>query len=418
MQRYNVVAALVTTLFLLLVFCRVVNSADLDNTKQAVHQAISKGDYASAEKLVKEEAAKYAKLPDKQEDLMTCLDLLSNLSMQRVNADHSLSTQDWKHEYKQAIQTGKELIDLRKKTFGATDPRTINAILELAEKFEDNFKDADAEALLASTLKSMETSFASNDVRLVPVIYRLAAVKATLNHDHDAELLYQRGISISEQKMGKTDQSVADGLERLADFYASHGITEDNEKPIAAKQKPLLERALKIREKTIGYNNLAIIQFLQQLAYCYRDLGETDKFNELQNEADSIRKRVWALNDAREAKSLSIAGSALVASNQGQVLASALSQRIATRAESIGANSPSLAPAYRNLADLYTVLADYPKAEELYKKAIDIYREGKGIDERDYAPTLEQYSLLLKKMNRNHDAAQAESMAKAIRLQF
>ena len=66
-------------------------------------------------------------------------------------------------------------------------------------------------------------------------------------------------------------------------------------------------------------------------------------------------------------------------------------------------------------AELYRVQGKYAQAGPLFKRALAIVQKARGPDHPDVVPFLEDYALLLRRMNRVAEGAKMEPRAKAIR---
>lgn len=78
-------------------------------------------------------------------------------------------------------------------------------------------------------------------------------------------------------------------------------------------------------------------------------------------------------------------------------------------------NLASLSASLNNLASLYQAHGNYAEAEPLYKRALAIAEKALGEEHPNVATSLEYYSDLLRKTNRETEAANLEARAKAIR---
>jgi tetratricopeptide (TPR) repeat protein len=68
-----------------------------------------------------------------------------------------------------------------------------------------------------------------------------------------------------------------------------------------------------------------------------------------------------------------------------------------------------------NLAEFYRFQGKYVEAEPLYKGSLAISEKALGPEHPNVALSLENYAALLRKTNRNGEAAKMEARAKAIR---
>ncbi len=85
------------------------------------------------------------------------------------------------------------------------------------------------------------------------------------------------------------------------------------------------------------------------------------------------------------------------------------------QAEKFGEQDARLATSLNHLASLYQDQGNYTQAEPLYKRALAIAEQASGSEYPDLATTLENYAELLRKTNRDAEAANPEARAQAIR---
>lgn len=84
-------------------------------------------------------------------------------------------------------------------------------------------------------------------------------------------------------------------------------------------------------------------------------------------------------------------------------------------AATLGPDHPDVARSLGHLASRYAALGNDTHAEALYLRALAIQEKALGADHPDVANTLDDYVRLLWKTNRNAEADQLETRAKAIR---
>jgi tetratricopeptide (TPR) repeat protein len=137
--------------------------------------------------------------------------------------------------------------------------------------------------------------------------------------------------------------------------------------------------------------------------------------------------------------SVGLAGVALVTSNPGGVailgagpaiLGNASKNATANRAtreaalrecleplrleQAVGPEDPALAESIITLAHGYTALGDLTRAEPLYQRALAIQEKTLGPDHPDVGRTLQGYAALLRKAQRDTDAAELDARIRAI----
>jgi tetratricopeptide (TPR) repeat protein len=82
--------------------------------------------------------------------------------------------------------------------------------------------------------------------------------------------------------------------------------------------------------------------------------------------------------------------------------------------QTVGPEHPTLATTLNNLAVVYEAQGEYSRAEPLYQRALTLLEHTLGPEHPNLAAALENYADLLRKMQREAEAENAEGRAKAI----
>jgi len=88
---------------------------------------------------------------------------------------------------------------------------------------------------------------------------------------------------------------------------------------------------------------------------------------------------------------------------------------LAIREKALGPAHTDVANSLNNLAGLYYQQGKYNEAEPLYKRSLAIWEKALGHEHPHVATSLENYAMLLRKTNREVEAARMEAHAEAIR---
>ena len=99
----------------------------------------------------------------------------------------------------------------------------------------------------------------------------------------EAEPLYQRALAIREKSLGSDHPDVATSLNNLAVLYSDQGRYDEAE--------PLYQRALAIREKSLGADHPDVATSLNNLAQLYHDQGKHAEAELLHQRALAIREK-------------------------------------------------------------------------------------------------------------------------------
>ena len=222
----------------------------------------------------------------------------------------------------------------------------------------------------------------------------------------EAESLYKRAIAMGEKTLGAEHPNVATRLNNLAALYWNQGKYTEAE--------PLYQRAIAIGEKTLGAEHPDLATRLNNLALLYANQGKYIKAEPLYQRAIAIDEKTLGTEHPGVATDLN--NLANLYWNQGKYAeAEPLYQRALKISEkTLGPEHPALAIRYNNLALLYRAQGKYAEAEPLYQRALKILEKALG-DHPDLASGLENYAVLLRKTERESEAAELEARAKAIR---
>jgi CHAT domain-containing protein len=146
----------------------------------------------------------------------------------------------------------------------------------------------------------------------------------------EARPLVERALEVREKSLGPEHPDVAASLNNLAELYRAKGDY--------AKAEPLHQRALAIREKALGPDHPDVAGSLNNLAILYRDKGDHVK-------AEPLYQRALAIGE-----------------------------------KALGPDHPFVATSLTSLAILYRAKGDYAKAEPLYQRALAIREKALGPD--------------------------------------
>lgn len=221
------------------------------------------------------------------------------------------------------------------------------------------------------------------------------------------EPLLERALAIREKTLGPDSPHVATILNSLAVLYHRQGRYREAE--------PLFERARAIIEKAQGPDYPELARSLQGLAVLYRRQGREALAEPLFERAQTILEK--ALGPEHPDVAWSVQGLAVLCREQGQYgQAEQLFKRVLRmREKALGPNHPELARSLQGLAELYRNQDRYEPAKPLFERARVIFEKVLGPEHPDMATCLESYALLLRKMGRQEEAASLEARARTIR---
>jgi CHAT domain-containing protein/Tfp pilus assembly protein PilF len=214
----------------------------------------------------------------------------------------------------------------------------------------------------------------------------LATLYESLGDYAKAEPLLQRALKIREKALGPDHSYTAGSLKDLALLYVSMGDY--------AKAEPLFQRALKIREKALRPDHPDTAEGLAGLGGLYYSLGDYAKAEPLLQRALKIRQKALGADHPDTVASFN--NLAQLYSSLGiYAKAEPLFQRaLKIGGKAFGSDHPATATTLTNLAGLYLCMGDYVKAEPLFQRALKIGVKALGADHPDTASTLRHLALL------------------------
>jgi tetratricopeptide (TPR) repeat protein len=229
---------------------------------------------------------------------------------------------------------------------------------------------------------------------------RLLTETASYHRDRarypEAEPLYQRALQIREQSLGLEHSDVAYSLNNLAELYRVQGKY--------AEAKPLYQRALHIWEQSLGLEHPNVAHPLNGLANLYREQGKYAEAEPLYQRA--LRLREQSLGPEHPLVAAPLNNLAILYREQGKYSeAEPLYQRALQIGEqSLGLEHPDVAPSLNNLAELYSEQGKYAEAELLYQRALQIREQSLGPEHPDVAISLNNLAILYSEQGKYTEA--------------
>jgi tetratricopeptide (TPR) repeat protein len=205
-----------------------------------------------------------------------------------------------------------------------------------------------------------------------------------INHEMgrylEAQSFYEKALAIREKTLGPDHADVALSLNNLAALYHDEGQY--------AKAEPLLQRSLKILEKALGPDHPDVAVRLNNLATLYYTQGQYAKAEPLYQRALKIGEKTLGPDDRHVAVRLN--NLAKLYSAQGQYAKAEPLYRHALKIfeKTLGPDHPEVATSLGNLAGLYYSQGQYDKATPLYQRSLKIREKTLGPDHPDVAASL------------------------------
>ncbi|NEU73123.1 CHAT domain-containing protein [Hassallia byssoidea VB512170] len=192
--------------------------------------------------------------------------------------------------------------------------------------------------------------------------------------------LAERALEIREKLLGKENLDVAGSLNNLAFLYQHQGSYQ--------KAEPLYVRSLAIFEKALGKEHPLVATSLNNLAELYRVQGSYQKAEPLYLRSLAIDEK--ALGTEHPDVAIDLNNLALLYQAQGsyQKAEPLYVRALAIWEKVLGKKHPNVATSLNNLGVLYSSQGSYEKAEPLYVRSLAIREKVLGKEHPDVAASL------------------------------
>ncbi len=182
--------------------------------------------------------------------------------------------------------------------------------------------------------------------------------------------------------------SLGTSLRNLGIFYQTRGRGDD--------ARPLLERALAVRQKALGRAHPDVVQSLDDLALLAVGTGDVASAEQLYKRVLRGQRKLYGHDDIRTA--ITINNLALLNANRGELRRAAALYReeLALLETAYGSDSVRLVTTLETLGRLAVEQGDTPEAEALYRRAIALAESSSApASTRRLIDLLDRYAALL-----------------------
>lgn len=167
-----------------------------------------------------------------------------------------------------------------------------------------------------------------------------------------------------ETEKGPENLETTGAQNLLGDILTRTGELEEAEK--------LLIRALEIRKRTLGENQLQVADVCLNLGTVYKEMGNLEEAEKQVKEALRIRKLGLSEDHLEIANASSNLGTIYMEMGRYELGEEILLNALAIRKKILGENSKEVAASCNNLGILYWRSGQLPKAEEFHEKSLKI----------------------------------------------
>ena len=280
---------------------------------------------------------------------------LRNVSEWKVSADQ-LSGQS---KYSEAEKLYAKILEEREHALGLNNPELVADLSDLGRVNFAQMKFGMAESNYARALQILEVAKGRSGIDLVPVLNQLAKVTRAANNLMGAEQFAQRALGITERYKGADHPDVARQLLAVARLEILQQAP--------AKALPLLQRALAVQEKASGTLAPELIPILDSLAEAAKAESAADAETHWRRSL-AIRESNFGPVGLEVCETLDQLGQFFFEHKNWTKAGEALERALFIRNRLLGPEHPATQESGERVAAVYAALGRAPDAQPLVKQ--------------------------------------------------
>ncbi|MFL5698174.1 MAG: FxSxx-COOH system tetratricopeptide repeat protein [Ktedonobacteraceae bacterium] len=282
-------------------------------------------------------------------------------------------------------------------------------IVKTASYLRDRGQYRQAELLYQRALTICQQMLGPEHPDIVHILYGLASLYKEQGRYEQAELLYQQALHIYRLAGGLDHPDTSDPISKLASLYKEQGKYEQAEL--------MYQQALYVRERVLGSEHPDIANPLHRLANFYREQGKYEQAEQLFQRALHIREQAFGSNNPEVALSYNNLGVLYRAQGKYEQAEPLYQQALRIREQALGLEHPQVAHSLDNLAELYHAQGRYVEMEPLYQRSLRIHELTSGPEHPQVAYSLNKLAVLYREQGKYEQAEQLFQRALHIREQ-
>jgi tetratricopeptide (TPR) repeat protein len=257
-------------------------------------------------------------------------------------------------------------------SFGSDNPKTADALDNLAQLLKAKNRLAEAEPLMRRALSIDEATYGQDHPRVAIRLNNLAQLLQATNRLAEAEPLMRRALGIWETSLGEGHPNIGRALNNLAQlFQATKRFAE---------AEPLMRRALGIDEASYGPDHPSVARDLNNLAALLQDTNRLGEAEPLIRRVVKIFEVSYGKDHFNVAISLNNLAQLLQATNRLAEAEPLMRRALGIDETSYGPDHPDVAIDLNNLASLLQETNRLAEAEPLMRRALGIFVRSLGLE--------------------------------------
>ena len=271
----------------------------------------------------------------------------------------------------QAKRQFERALDLRRRTLGEENPKTLNTATSVAGGVYGEGSYARAETLFGQILKTQRRVLGSEHPDTLRSMYALAHTYREQGKYPQAEMLLGQILPISRRVFGLEDAHTLDCMDRLAEVYYREGEY--------AQAETLGQQVWEIRRRVMGPEHPNTTVSMSDLANVYAAQGKFAKAEAMYSQTLAIRRRVMGPEHPFTMAAMNNVAQAYLQEGKYAQAEALDSRAVEIRSRVLGPEAPETLMSMGNLACDYAHEKRYSQAEALFARTLDIDRRVLGL---------------------------------------
>jgi len=307
------------------------------------------------------------------------LEMIANTSVLQLMDERQQSLD--KNQFSRVVDLQREILAIVLKTWGPSDPRTIDAQAALGQALTYVHRDEEAELMLSQALALGEAEFGVQDERLLWPRQNLAMHYSETGRFTDADRLLKQNLDMQESLLGTEHPDLLDTIDSLT------LVAENQQNYLEALTLAL--RSLMIRERTLGVSHQDVATNRVWIAGMYVALMRYEEASDQLDRALEIQQETLGLTHPAVAETFETQAELYL--RQGRIndaLAVQLRGEKILEQHEANIDRNTLAFSYSQTGSLLAAAGRYKEADERFEKALKIFEETTGVSSEGYIQTL------------------------------
>ena len=269
--------------------------------------------------------------------------------------------------YETSLETARESLDVRRRTFPAGDPAIARGRHRLGGALYRASRFGEAEIEVRSALETLRPALGDDHPEVADALNRLALVQRSLGRSRDAEATVREALAIYRRVHGERHAKTADALSNLASVLTRGGG--------AAQAEPLLRQVLDIRRRVLGSDHPDVAWTLVDLAANLLRRGQTDEAELMLNEALAIQTPRYGRDHPDTSRTLVLLARLHQRRGQTEPAEALFREVVEIRQRVLGDDHTATAASQVDLAKILIERGTFTEAEALLVDALAIHRQ-------------------------------------------